>query len=158
MNTTLIISLLRDFIFIFLLFFETSFTGSAGTTYKIYGISYGAAVYFLWFTFNMLISLGYNILALHRFSRIKPDFTSFWYYAFASLAIYQYGRQTAIDYQELGDYRNIWSAFSNIQTMGNNPTEPVPAEPIHWAMTELFVYVLVIQDFIYCFKKLQLGI
>jgi len=154
MDIPLLIALLRDFIVLVFLFFETSFTGSAGTSYKFFTLSYGAAVYFFYFLVNFIISLCYNIPALHPNVSRRADFTSFWYYFFAWLAIYQYGRQTAIDYKELGDYRDIWWVFNNIQTMGNNPTGTVAAEPIHWAMAELFAYVLVVQDFVYNFRKL----
>ena len=134
---------------------EMSFTGSAGTTYKFLDVPYGAIVYFFWITMNMTISLVYNVVALHKKNRLKADFTSFWYYFFAWLALYQYGRQTAIDYKELGDYHDIWWVFSNIQTMGNDPLAKVAAEPIHWAITELFIYVLIVQDFVYCFKEIM---
>lgn len=149
-----VLALARDVVFIFFLFLETSFTGSAGTTYNFLGVPYGAVVYFVWITINMIISFIYNILALHRNVTRQADFTSFWYYFFAWLALYQYGRQTAIDYKELGDYHDIWWVFSNIQTMGNDPLAKVAAEPIHWAMTELFIYVLIVQDFVYCFRRL----
>lgn len=149
-----VLALSRDVVFIFLLFLETSFTGSAGTTYNFLGVPYGAVVYFVWITINMIISFVYNIIALHRNVTRQADFTSFWYYFFAWLALYQYGRQTAIDYKELGDYHDIWWVFSNIQTMGNDPLAKVAAEPIHWAMTELFIYVLIVQDFVYCFRRL----
>lgn len=155
MDIPLILALLRDFLFLCLLFFETSFTGSAGTSYKFAtGVPYGGTVYFVYFLINAIISLCYNILALHRNVTRQADFTSFWYYFFAWLALYQYGRQTAIDYKELGDYHDIWWVFSNIQTMGNDPLAKVAAEPIHWAMTELFIYVLIVQDFVYCFRRL----
>ena len=149
-----VLALSRDVVFIFLLFLETSFTGSAGTTYNFLDVPYGAVVYFVWITINMVISFIYNILALHRNVTRQADFTSFWYYFFAWLALYQYGRQTAIDYKELGDYHDIWWVFSNIQTMGNDPLAKVAAEPIHWALTELFIYVLIVQDFVYCFRRL----
>ena len=150
-----VLPLVRDVVFIFLLFLETSFTGSAGTSYNFLGVPYGAVVYFVWITINMIISLLYNVIALHKDNvKLKADFTSFWYYFFAWLALYQYGRQTAIDYQESGNYHDIWWVFSNIQTMGNDPLAKVAAEPIHWAMTELFIYVLIVQDFVYCFKRL----
>ena len=103
-----LLPLVRDFLFLLFLFFETSFTGSGGTSYKFFSLSYGAEVYFFWFLVNMVISFIYNVMAMHRQSRRKADFTSFLYYFFAWLAVYQYGRQTAIDYQELGTNRNLW--------------------------------------------------
>lgn len=155
MNLVQLLPLLRDFIFIFFLFFESSFTGSGGTSYKFFDLSYGGELYFFWFLINTIISFSYNVMALHRQSTRKSDFTSFFYYFFSWLAVYQYGRQTAIDYQELGVNRNLWWALSNIETLGNSPSAYVESEPVHWAMVELFVYSLVIQDFIYCFRFIQ---
>ncbi|MAU14005.1 MAG: hypothetical protein CMH46_00510 [Muricauda sp.] len=151
-NYSEVSAIFRDFVYIFALFHEASFTGSAGTSYKIFGsgIEYGGAVYFFWFLLNMLFSFFYNILYAK-----KLDLTSFWYYFFAWLAILQYGLQTAKDYQELGEDRDRWWALGNIETLGNTPRDPVAAEPIHWALVELFTYVLVIVDFVYCFRLLK---
>ena len=55
-----VLALARDVVFIFLLFLETSFTGSAGTTYNFLGVPYGAVVYFVWITINMIISFIYT--------------------------------------------------------------------------------------------------
>lgn len=165
-----LIAIVRDIIFIFILFFEASFTGSAGTHYRSLcigsvfgtpceggnGARYGGEVYFWWMLINILITIIRNVVtAFPTINWGTFDLTSFWLYLFPWIAVVQYGSFISIDYHQLGydeDEYNFWAVLKNISTLGNNPYDPIASEAIHWALVELFAYIFIVLDFVYCFN------
>jgi len=143
--------LVRDLVLIVNAFIEGSFTGSAGTGYG-YGqntLRNVGGFIFVWLCVNTGISLLWNAWLI---SNSRPfDTTSLLLYAFSVTAVAQYGKFIDLDYVEEGQGREIgfWNTLNNIQTLGNTPQDPVSAEAISWALVEMFVYTLVIIDFVY---------
>ena len=133
---------------------EGSFIGTAGTSYKYsWGDPYGGQLYLWWSVAAMTVHLCLNIIAARY--RQPIDVLSFCCALVSFVAVVHHGFMTEQDYLELNQSKGFWEVLKNIPTMGNTPSEPVPAEAIHWAMVEMFVMVFVTIDALYCILQLQ---
>lgn len=143
--------LVRDLVIMVNFWIEGSFTGSAGTTYNYEdGVLRNVGGFlFVWLCVNVGISFLWNAW---RFAYKEPfDLTSLMLYIFALSAVFSYAHFTNQDYREL-DGRDIgfWNTLNNIKTLGNQPEASPSAEAVSWALTEMFMYTLVVIDFVHC--------
>lgn len=147
-----LLGVLRDFVMVYLVFIEGSFTNSSGRHYAFGDFENVGGFIFGWLCANFILGLLRNIGCIFFRTLGAFDPTSTLLYLFAFVAVWQYAHFINLDYVELGEGEDVgfWETLNAIKTLGNHPRQFVEAEAISWAMVEMFVYIMIVADFVYC--------